>query len=121
MAAISDAPERKAVEQASIRCAQEYLRRRAQGRAPGKLLPLEWDGFFLSHHRVVAAMIKRYLPSDGWEDAAQDVWLVLTSALQDFQWRENLQGFPAWLAKITHNATVDFIRRRARPAAERLD
>jgi RNA polymerase sigma factor (sigma-70 family) len=120
MAAISDAPERKAVEQASIRCAQEYLRRRAEGRAPGKLLPLEWDGFFLTHHRVVAAMMKRYLPSDGWEDAAQNVWLVLTSALPDFQWRENSRGFPAWLAKITHNATIDFVRRRA-PAIERLD
>ena len=119
--AISDPPEGVAVEQASVRCAQEYLRRRAQGREPGKLLPREWDGFFLSHHRIVTGMVKRYLPSDGWEDAAQDVWLVLTSALPDFQWRENLQGFPGWLATITHNATVDFIRRRARFAAEHLD
>jgi len=46
--AIADPLERAAVEQASVRCAQEYLRRRAQGREPGKLLPLEWDGFFLS-------------------------------------------------------------------------
>jgi len=121
MEAISDRLEREAVEQASVRCVQEYLRRRARGREPGKLLPLEWDGFFLSHHRVVAGMVKRYLPTNDWEDAAQDVWLVLTSALPDFQWRENLRGFPGWLACITHNATVDFIRRRARHAAERLD
>jgi RNA polymerase sigma-70 factor (ECF subfamily) len=121
MEAISDQREREAVEEASVRCVQEYLRRRAQGREPGKLLPLEWDGFFLSHHRVVAAMIKRYLPSDGWEDAAQNVWLVLTSALPNFQGRENLQGFPGWLATIARNATIDFIRRRARSAAEPLD
>jgi RNA polymerase sigma factor (sigma-70 family) len=116
-----DPQEREAVEQASVRCAQEYLRRRAQGRETGRLLPLEWDGFFLSHYRVVAGMVKRYMPTDSWEDAAQDVWLVITSALPDFQWRENLHGFAGWLATITHNATVDFIRRRARPAAGHLD
>jgi RNA polymerase sigma factor (sigma-70 family) len=69
----------------------------------------------------VAGVVKRYLPGDGWEDADQDVWLALSSALPDFQWRDNLQGFRGWLATITHNATVDFIRRRARPAAQHLD
>jgi len=54
------------------------------------------------------------------EDVTQQVFLKALKAIKTFKWKDGVP-FSAWLYRIAHNQTVDFLRQRTRRSASSLE
>lgn len=54
------------------------------------------------------------------EDMTQQVFLKALKAIGSFEWKEDVP-FSAWLYRIAHNQTVDYLRRKSRRPIGSLD
>jgi RNA polymerase sigma-70 factor (ECF subfamily) len=64
---------------------------------------------------MVQRTLKRSFPEPTErDDVFQEVWLTIARKLPGFQWRQGMQGFQGWMAKLIRHKTVDMIRRRRR-------
>jgi len=54
------------------------------------------------------------------EDLTQQVFLKVLKSIDSFKWKENIP-FLAWLYRIAHNQTVDYLRKKSRQSTGPLE
>lgn len=77
-----------------------------------------WREFVLLYEPLLLSFVRhRGLSEHDARDVVQDVFATLVRALPDFQLDRERGRFRTWLWRVTHNAMVDWSRRRGRRAA----
>lgn len=72
------------------------------------------ERIYYKHVRYLSALCSRYISSDDdIKDVLQESFLKIFSSLKDFKYRGE-GSLRAWMAKITLNETLKFIRRNSR-------
>jgi RNA polymerase sigma factor (sigma-70 family) len=103
-----------------LRIAQVYLSRQLERNTPpNPIVTHFWEKFHRTYTPMVLQMVRHFCPdADLAEDIAQEVWVIIARKLPDFHGGD----VRAWIGKIAHDKTVDFLRRKSKlPSSSPLD
>jgi RNA polymerase sigma-70 factor (ECF subfamily) len=79
---------------------------------------VSWREFVVLYQPLLLAYVRRRgLSEHDAQDVVQEIFAKLVRVLPDFEFDQQRGRFRTWLWRLTHNAVVDWARRRDRRAA----